>query len=161
VGFISELPTQLIAAFQSTLEELLHADVLLHVRDVSSPNFAQQKEVVVGVLREIGVSEETLTERTIEVWSKVDLVERQELLQMMATSAPLGRPAASEVPPSAMHDVVPQHSHRSSAQQNGQRRHKQAAPEVFPCAVVPISSVERTGFDRLLREVESLCIRAH
>eukprot|EP01047_Picozoa_sp_COSAG01_P052298 COSAG01_NODE_5486_length_4230_cov_2.267974_5_plen_166_part_00 len=44
VGFISELPTQLVAAFRSTLQQILDADVLLHVRDVSAPSFEQQKQ---------------------------------------------------------------------------------------------------------------------
>lgn len=44
VGFISELPTQLVAAFRSTLQQILDADVLVHVRDVSAPSFEQQKQ---------------------------------------------------------------------------------------------------------------------
>jgi len=87
VGFISELPTALVDAFHSTLEEILHADVLLHVRDVSSANFAQQKDSVLSVLREIGVPEADLREKMVEVWNKVDLVDQRELLEMMHSSA--------------------------------------------------------------------------
>ena len=104
VGFISELPTALVAAFHSTLEEILHADVLLHVRDVSSANFPQQKDSVLSVLREIGVPEEALRRRTVEVWNKVDLLEKPELLAIMQEEARCPDAAATAVPP---HAVVP------------------------------------------------------
>lgn len=104
VGFISELPTALVDAFHSTLEEILHADVLLHVRDVSSANFAQQKDSVLSVLREIGVPEADLREKTVEVWNKVDLVDQKDLLEMMHSSAHCEEAALMAVPP---HAVVP------------------------------------------------------
>ena len=104
VGFISELPTALIAAFHSTLEEILYADVLLHVRDVSSANFTQQKVSVLSVLREIGVDEEMLRHRTVEVWNKMDLLSQPELLEVMHGEASCPDAAASAVPP---HAVVP------------------------------------------------------
>ncbi|MBM3573111.1 MAG: GTPase HflX, partial [Alphaproteobacteria bacterium] len=55
VGFISDLPTQLIAAFRATLEEVLEADIIVHVRDMSHPDCAAQKDDVDGVLRELGL----------------------------------------------------------------------------------------------------------
>ena len=74
VGFISDLPTQLIAAFRATLEEVLEADLILHVRDVSSDETAAQAEDVVGVLRDLGV-DETVLDAAIEVYNKVDLLD--------------------------------------------------------------------------------------
>lgn len=71
VGFISELPTSLIAAFRATLEEVLEADLLLHVRDISHPQTALQKRDVEKVLGDLGLEAE-LSEKTIEVWNKVD-----------------------------------------------------------------------------------------
>ena len=73
VGFISDLPTHLIAAFRATLEEVEEADLILHVRDISHPETEAQKEDVERVLRELGL-EERLAE-VIEVWNKLDLVE--------------------------------------------------------------------------------------
>ena len=74
VGFISDLPTQLIAAFRATLEEVLEADLILHVRDVSSDETEAQAEDVVSVLRDLGVEESTL-DGAIEVYNKVDLLD--------------------------------------------------------------------------------------
>jgi GTP-binding protein HflX len=73
VGFISDLPTQLVAAFRATLEEVLEADLILHVRDVAHPDSAAQAADVMGVLAELGVADR-LTDEAIEVWNKVDLI---------------------------------------------------------------------------------------
>lgn len=72
VGFISELPTQLVAAFRATLEEVIEADVILHVRDVSHPDTDAQAADVRDVLTELGIDLET--GRVIDVWNKVDLL---------------------------------------------------------------------------------------
>src|SRR5690606_32280184 len=71
VGFISDLPTMLVAAFRATLEEVIEADVILHVRDMSHPDAAAQAKDVEQVLRELGIDLESDT-RLIEVWNKVD-----------------------------------------------------------------------------------------
>ncbi len=71
VGFISELPTPLVAAFRATLEEVTEANVILHVRDISSPETAQQAGDVVTVLTELGIHVGQ-DERIIEVWNKID-----------------------------------------------------------------------------------------
>ncbi len=71
VGFISDLPTQLVAAFRATLEEVLEADLVLHVRDASHPDWSAQKDDVLAVLDELGV-EERAQEAMIEVWNKID-----------------------------------------------------------------------------------------
>jgi GTP-binding protein HflX len=77
VGFISELPTELVAAFRATLEEVAEADIILHVRDASHPDSAAQRSDVIGVLSGMvadGTLDETWPERTIEVLNKADLV---------------------------------------------------------------------------------------
>jgi len=71
VGFISDLPTQLVAAFRATLEEVLAADVIVHVRDISHPETEIQAEDVVRVLADLGVAEGT---PQVEIWNKIDLV---------------------------------------------------------------------------------------
>jgi GTP-binding protein HflX len=73
VGFISDLPHELVAAFRATLEEVEEADLILHVRDVSSDGFDQQGRDVAEVLGALGVGEEESRERVIEIWNKIDL----------------------------------------------------------------------------------------
>ncbi|WP_380052357.1 GTPase HflX [Falsihalocynthiibacter sp. SS001] len=72
VGFISELPTQLVAAFRATLEEVLDADLILHVRDISHPLTEQQANDVNSIMADLGVPKET---PIIEVWNKIDLLD--------------------------------------------------------------------------------------
>jgi GTP-binding protein HflX len=84
VGFISALPTELVAAFRATLEEVLDADLILHVRDISHPLTTEQAADVEAILNSLGVAE---TAPRIEVWNKIDLVppaEREALLTQAA-----------------------------------------------------------------------------
>ncbi len=78
VGFISDLPHELVEAFRATLEEVKEADVILHVRDIAGPESQAQAQDVRTVLSRMGV--EVAERRLIEVWNKVDLVdpERQD-----------------------------------------------------------------------------------
>ena len=69
VGFVSELPTQLVAAFKATLEEVISADLLIHVRDIAHPDSEAQRADVEAVLEEIGVADTT---PRIEAWNKLD-----------------------------------------------------------------------------------------
>lgn len=71
VGFISDLPTMLVAAFRATLEEVIEADVILHVRDISHEDAEAQQHDVEEVLRQIGVDPES-SDHMIEVWNKID-----------------------------------------------------------------------------------------
>ncbi|MCA3554913.1 GTPase HflX [Aestuariivirga sp.] len=73
VGFISDLPTSLIAAFRATLEEVLSADVILHVRDIAHDDSEAQAGDVDRVLEELGI-DELRRSRIIEVWNKLDLL---------------------------------------------------------------------------------------
>ena len=72
VGFISDLPTQLVAAFRATLEEVLEADLILHVRDISHLETAEQAADVGDILTSLGVKAGTAM---FEVWNKLDLVD--------------------------------------------------------------------------------------
>jgi len=69
VGFISDLPTELVAAFRATLEEVLDADLICHVRDISHAETEEQAADVAAILRSLGVSESA---PMIEVWNKID-----------------------------------------------------------------------------------------
>ncbi len=71
VGFISELPTELVAAFRATLEEVLEADLILHLRDVSHPDSEAQKQDVEAVLQGLGLQPDSIA-GLIEVWNKID-----------------------------------------------------------------------------------------
>ncbi|UWR24032.1 GTPase HflX [Sulfitobacter sp. S190] len=83
VGFISDLPTELVAAFRATLEEVLAADIILHVRDISHEETEEQARDVREILTSLGVPEDT---RSFEVWNKLDLVpdERAKALRERA-----------------------------------------------------------------------------
>ena len=72
VGFISDLPTHLIDSFKATFEEAVEADLLVHVRDRSSPSDTQQCEDVLAVLRQLEAQSEVLLPPMIEVWNKID-----------------------------------------------------------------------------------------
>ncbi|MBR0555615.1 GTPase HflX [Ciceribacter sp. L1K23] len=75
VGFISDLPTHLVAAFRATLEEVLEADLILHVRDMSDPDNGAQSADVLRILGDLGIDEKERAERIIEVWNKIDRLE--------------------------------------------------------------------------------------
>ena len=72
VGFISDLPTQLVAAFRATLEEVLEADLIVHVRDISHPETEEQADDVAEIMAGLGVAEET---PVFEFWNKADLLD--------------------------------------------------------------------------------------
>ena len=77
VGFISDLPTQLIAAFRATLEEVLDADLILHVRDIAHSETESQAENVRQILAELEV-EDAVQDNSLEVWNKADLLPDEE-----------------------------------------------------------------------------------
>ncbi len=75
VGFISDLPTHLVAAFRATLEEVLEADLILHVRDMFDVDNQAQSADVLRILKDLGIDEEEGDKRIIEVWNKIDRLE--------------------------------------------------------------------------------------
>jgi len=84
VGFVRDLPHQLVASFKATLEETVHADLLLHVVDVANPEALRQVEAVEGVLHEIGCADKP----TVLVLNKVDDVRGLAALEMLRTMVP-------------------------------------------------------------------------
>lgn len=90
VGFISDLPTQLVAAFRATLEEVTAADVIVHVRDIANPDSLAQKAQVLDVLGELGIVDGEAGEGAearvpiVEVWNKVDLLDAEALAELDA-----------------------------------------------------------------------------
>ena len=82
VGFIADLPTTLVSAFRATLEEVTSADLILHVRDISHAESDVQGEDVAKVLTELGIDPNDST-RLMEVWNKVDLIDRERRVAVM------------------------------------------------------------------------------
>ena len=78
VGFISDLPHELVAAFRATLEEVEEADLILHVRDIASSASEEQARDVEKVLGSLGVNDDNAADRLIEVWNKVDLLSQDD-----------------------------------------------------------------------------------
>ncbi|WP_246541444.1 GTPase HflX [Roseibium polysiphoniae] len=91
VGFISDLPTHLVAAFRATLEEVLEADLILHVRDISHTDTDAQAEDVKKTLDDLGVSQQTGAP-IVEVWNKIDCLDplyREKLLDDQGAEGPI------------------------------------------------------------------------
>lgn len=100
VGFISDLPTTLISAFRATLEEVLEADVILHVRDIAHEDTDAQSDDVTAILEDLGVDPSDNL-RLIEVWNKLDLLD-PESAEVLATKAGRGAPQARPAVVSAL-----------------------------------------------------------
>lgn len=77
VGFISDLPHELVMAFRATLEEVLNADIILHVRDISNPDTSAQRDDVLNVLDSLGMKEIRYNEKYVEVLNKADLLDEE------------------------------------------------------------------------------------
>ncbi len=95
VGFISDLPTTLVAAFRATLEEVIEADVILHVRDLSHDDASAQSHDVEKVLSELGIAPED--PRIVEVWNKIDRLDangRERILNLAERAPAERRPVA-------------------------------------------------------------------
>lgn len=92
VGFISDLPTQLVAAFRATLEDVISADIILHVRDIANADTAAQELDVRQVLADLGISG-AAAQRIIEVWNKADLLPPDEASRLAAVAQRRGEGA--------------------------------------------------------------------
>jgi len=92
VGFISDLPTQLVAAFRATLEEVLEADLIVHVRDIAHPETEAQAADVESILADLGVAQSV---PRIEVWNKIDLLPADDPLLTVAARRDTVYPASA------------------------------------------------------------------
>ena len=91
VGFISDLPTHLVAAFRATLEEVVEADLVLHLRDISDPDTVAQARDVEAILRDLGI-EASDEKKVLEVWNKIDAVSPEEIDGALAAAATRSTP---------------------------------------------------------------------
>ncbi|TPN57483.1 MULTISPECIES: GTPase HflX [unclassified Mesorhizobium] len=105
VGFISDLPTHLIAAFRATLEEVVEADLVIHLRDISDPDTAAQAEDVERILADLGVDAGD-AKRVIEVWNKIDQLDEGNRSRLLAPDMAKGAAAGSKGPPIAVSAVT-------------------------------------------------------
>ncbi len=95
VGFISDLPTMLVAAFRATLEEVVEADLIVHVRDISHPQAQAQRADVNKVLAALGLDPDSADTNLLEVWNKVDLLDdtaREDLQNTVERMQPGPKP---------------------------------------------------------------------
>lgn len=99
VGFISDLPTHLVAAFRATLEEVVEADLVLHLRDISDPDTTAQAADVERILADLGVDASD-TARVLEVWNKIDMLDGDRL-EIAGTDE-----GANRIPPIAISAVT-------------------------------------------------------
>ncbi len=100
VGFISDLPTHLIAAFRATLEEVVEADLVVHLRDISDADTAAQAEDVERILADLGVDAGD-DKRVIEVWNKIDQLDEGNRNRLLADGAD-----SSKAPPIAISAIT-------------------------------------------------------
>ncbi|MEE9434075.1 MAG: GTPase HflX [Sphingorhabdus sp.] len=86
VGFVSDLPPQLVAAFRATLEEVISADIILHIRDISHPASDSQRDDVISILQELGIGIEDESESTapvmMELWNKIDSLTNEQRAEL-------------------------------------------------------------------------------
>ncbi|TAJ40747.1 MAG: GTPase HflX [Reyranella sp.] len=101
VGFVSDLPTHLVAAFRATLEEVIEADLIVHVRDIAHPETEQQRADVEQVLKELGALEEGGGKPLIEALNKIDALPADRL-DTLQTRAAAGAARALQYPVSAL-----------------------------------------------------------
>jgi GTP-binding protein HflX len=95
VGFVSDLPTQLVAAFRATLEEVRAADLIVHVRDIAHPDSEAQAVDVETVLAELGIGDEDgLAIPMIEAWNKIDMLDPERAARVPADAARRGNVVA-------------------------------------------------------------------
>ena len=87
VGFVSDLPTELIAAFRATLEEVASADLLIHVRNMAHPDREAQRDDVIDVLASLGLGTEEGGPPRIEAWNKLDLLDAEERVRLTGEAA--------------------------------------------------------------------------
>ena len=87
VGFVSDLPHELVAAFRATLEEVLEADVVIHVRDIAHPESEPQRRDVEQVLKHLGIDPENGENPVLEALNKIDILDDEERISVLATAA--------------------------------------------------------------------------
>lgn len=85
VGFVSDLPTQLVAAFRATLEEVISADIIVHVRDIAHEETDAQRNDVLSILRDLGIGSDVeggVQPEMVEIWNKIDLLDADKLTEL-------------------------------------------------------------------------------
>ena len=106
VGFISALPTELVEAFKSTLEEVVQADLILHVHDISSALCAEEALDVAAVLNDIGIDEQTRDDRLLHIFNKADAAKQDIDLPFVPKGAAGGALSCSALEGSGIDDVL-------------------------------------------------------
>ena len=148
VGFISDLPHQLVNAFRATLEEVLQADVLLHVLDAANPAVEDQHATVLGVLQQLGLGKQALQGKIVEVWNKVDLLQQTQ-----------GRVVATKLA-SLPADALQHPGHSPDTEELASNKGDSVLQPVphtrlSPADAVPTSVVQGLGLQELLQRLDT------
>ena len=154
VGFISDLPTELVAAFRATLEEVLSADLIVHVRDISHPETQAQAADVAAILESLGVGEEV---PRLEVWNKIDRLDAEARAALLTQAArregviPLSAVTGKGVPDlvAAIAAVLSEATHLSELHLGFDEGRKRAW--LFEKALVEEERQGEDGFDLTVR----------
>ena len=154
VGFISDLPTELVAAFRATLEEVLSADLIVHVRDISHPETQAQAADVAAILESLGVGEEV---PRLEVWNKIDRLDAEARAALLTQAArregviPLSAVTGTGVPDlvAAIAAVLSEATHLSELHLGFDEGRKRAW--LFEKALVEEERQGEDGFDLTVR----------
>jgi GTP-binding protein HflX len=149
VGFIAELPTMLVAAFRATLEEVIEADVLLHVRDIAHEDAQAQAQDVEEVLKQLGI-EGADTSPVIEVWNKID--------QLSADDRASLRNLANRYPAGQRPVIVSATSGEGTDQLLAEIEHRLAA--LRPTLTVALEAADGAGLSWLHRHSEVIAKRS-
>jgi GTPase len=149
VGFIAELPTMLVAAFRATLEEVIEADVLLHVRDIAHEDAQAQAQDVEEVLKQLGI-EGADTSPVIEVWNKID--------QLSADDRASLRNLANRYPAEQRPVIVSATSGEGTDQLLAEIEHRLAA--LRPTLTVALEAADGAGLSWLHRHSEVIAKRS-
>jgi GTP-binding protein HflX len=163
VGFISQLPTMLVAAFRSTLEEVLHAEVLLHVQDISSPDWEKRRTEVEKILKEIGFSK---WDKVINVYNKVDRLDKgqhESLLEKISTQACIQEDNGNQSPGSQTEDprsknischLPPKSDKTGGFLQKTQMTNNRHSPCLSSHTPLLLSATENLGLTKLLERLD-------
>ncbi len=112
VGFISDLPTHLVAAFRATLEEVVEADLVIHLRDMADDDTAAQAEDVTAILADLGI--ERGDRRVLEVWNKIDLLDDAQRERVAQASGAAQAIAVSAITGEGLQDLLAEIERRIS-----------------------------------------------
>lgn len=151
IGFISDLPHDMVPAFASTLEHLKTADLILHIRDFSHPQSEKQDQVVKEVLKQIGIGLDTFEKKTIEVRNKIDLVEERKQVRLIIENknslSPVDQTTALEYNEEGGQALIDEGVKEENEEEDLSMKTSEDSPEIAPPQVEDQSDNTNNFFD--------------